>query len=133
MRVLVTIAGLVTAATLTACGTTAPQQRSAAAQIGDRTLRQFEAGVTTEAWLLAILGEPTSKAEVEGIPGAVVFRYGVWPTDDGTLAAPDFKNATVVYFIVIDGVVVRFWADRGPSQGTTFTGVAEEAIPDLLP
>lgn len=36
----------------------APTQRGV--RIRDETLKQFKAGVTTESWLLAVLGPPTS-------------------------------------------------------------------------
>ena len=109
-----------------------PARERGAAHIGDATLRQFEAGVTTEAWLYAILGAPTSRATVEGIPGARVLRYGATAGDDGRLMAQSPEDPAIVYFIVMDGVVVRFWADRGPDE-PTLTGVAEERIRDLMP
>lgn len=75
-------------------------------RVGDETLRQFEAGVTTEAWLVAMLGPPTSRAAVEGIPNTEVFRYSLYEADNAS------QTGSVVYFILTDGLVTRFWADR---------------------
>jgi transcriptional regulator of heat shock response len=40
---------------LTAC---ASVPRQTGVRIGDETLKQFKAGVTTESWVLAVLGPP---------------------------------------------------------------------------
>ncbi len=80
-------------------------------RIGEETLRQFEAGVTTEAWLIAMLGPPTSRSAVEGIPNTEVFRYSFVEANDAT------RTGSVVYFILTDGLVTRFWADRRDDPG----------------
>ena len=99
-------------------------------RVGDETLKQFKAGVTTESWLLAILGPPTSSALVEGIPNTRVYRYATGESAGGLgaiLSGKASKNTAVIYFIVTDGIVTRFWADR--SVETTLLGqqVAEPA------
>jgi hypothetical protein len=84
-------------------------------RIGDETLKQFEAGVTSEAWLVAVLGPPSSHAEVEGIPNTRVLRYALGEAAGGLgaiFSGEASKNTAVVYFIVTDGIVTRFWADR---------------------
>lgn len=84
-------------------------------RIGDETLRQFEAGTTSEAWLLAILGEPTTAAPVVGIENTKVFRYSLTEQRGGLMAmiyGDDRRTVSVVYFILTDGVVTRYWADR---------------------
>lgn len=84
-------------------------------RIGDETLRQFKAGVTIEAWLIAILGEPTSWSVVEGIPNTKVFRYSLDEESSGFLSlfsGSSSQNTAVVYFILTDGVMTRYWTDR---------------------
>ena len=101
----------------------APQRAETGIRIGDETLNQFKAGVTTEQWLLAILGPPTSWAKVEGIDNTVVYRYSTGEASGGigsVFSGGASKNTSVVYFIITDGVVTRFWADRAVER--TLTG-----------
>lgn len=96
-------------------------------RVGDETLRQFEAGVTTEAWLLAILGEPSTVAPVVGVENTKVYRYGLTEQRGGFMAmvyGDDRRTVSVVYFIITDGVVTRFWADR--ETGHTALGIPVE-------
>lgn len=84
-------------------------------RVGDETLKQFEAGVTTEGWLVAILGEPTSWAPVEGIENTKVFRYATGESNSGLTSlftGSQPRNTAVTYFVITDGLVTRFWADR---------------------
>ncbi|HVZ95154.1 MAG TPA: hypothetical protein VG797_11660 [Phycisphaerales bacterium] len=103
-------------------------------RIGDPTLKQFEAGVTTEAWVLAILGKPTSSAVVEGVENTKVLRYALTESKGGLFSlftGSDGKTTSVVYFIITNGVVTRFWADR-EIERTTF-GKAIEATGGVKP
>jgi len=90
-------------------------------RIGDETLRQFKAGVTTEAWLLAVLGPPTRAAPVDGLPNTKVFRYTFIIEQSGSIVSKvagtggESPNDSV-YFIITDGVVTRFWTDRADSH-----------------
>jgi low affinity Fe/Cu permease len=91
-------------------------------RIGDETLDQLEAGKTRESWLLAILGEPTQRAVVADEPGVTVFRYAtLQATDTGFLSAllgmPTEQNVATIYFVLRDGIVERFWADRMEEGG----------------
>ncbi len=84
-------------------------------RIGDETLKQFEAGQTTEQWLVAILGPPTSFSVVEGVEDTRVFRYRLSESKSGFMTlftGGGEESVTVVYFIITRGIVTRFWADR---------------------
>ena len=84
-------------------------------RIGDETLKQFKAGVTTEDWLVAVIGPPSSQSVVRSIPNTKVFRYSMGESVGGLgaiFSGEASKNTAVVYFIITDGVVTRFWADR---------------------
>ncbi len=101
--------------------------RESGIRVGDETLKQFEAGTTTEAWLLAVLGKPTSVAEVKGLPNTRVLRYATQETSGGVIgffSGSSGRNVAVTYFIVTDGVVTRFWADRAVDR--TLLGSAVE-------
>lgn len=101
----------------------APQRAETGIRIGDETLNQFKAGVTTEQWVLAILGQPTSWAKVEGVDNTVVYRYSTGEASSGigsVFSGGASKNTSVVYFIITDGLVTRYWADRAVER--TLTG-----------
>lgn len=92
-------------------------------RIGDETLRQFKAGETSDAWLIAVLGPPTSISEVAGIPGTYVYRYATGEDQKGlasVLVGGGSRNTAVTYFILTDGIVTRFWSDR--AMQTTILG-----------
>lgn len=98
-------------------------------RIGDSTLNQFQAGVTTEEWLLAVLGPPTTQSPVEGIPNTKVFRYALGEAAGGLgalFSGEASKNTSVVYFIITDGIVTRFWPDRA-TQRTLIGKPVEES------
>jgi hypothetical protein len=99
-------------------------------RIGDETLKNFKAGVTTEDWLVAVLGEPTTESVVKSIPNTKVMRYALGEAAGGLgaiFSGEASKNTSVVYFIVTDGIVTRFWADRAVER--TLLGDPVEASP----
>lgn len=111
------------------CITSRPPEQSGI-RVGDETLKQFKAGVTTESWLLAILGPPTSSAIVEGVDNTKVYRYATGESAGGLgaiFSGKASKNTAVVYFVVTDGIVTRFWADRSVETTLLGTQVAEPA------
>lgn len=90
-------------------------QHQTGVRVGDETLKQFKAGVTTQAWLVAILGPPTTWSDVEGIPQTQVYRYATGEESSGffqSVLGRSTRNTAVTYFVITDGVVTRFWADR---------------------
>lgn len=101
---------------LTSCA--APPTQSGV-RIGDETLKQFKAGTTTESWLLAVLGPPTSSSVVATIENTKVYRYALGEAAGGLgaiFSGEASKNTSVVYFIITDGIVTRFWADRATER-----------------
>lgn len=105
---------LVIAAVALLAGCSTPPEQTGI-RIGDETLKQFKAGVTTESWLLAVLGPPTSSSVVENLENTRVYRYALGQAAGGLgaiFSGEASKNTAVVYFIITDGIVTRFWADR---------------------
>jgi hypothetical protein len=97
-------------------------------RIGDVTLEQFEAGITTASWLLAVLGPPTSESHVEGVEDTTVLRYALGESASGLgaiFSGKANKNTAVVYFVVTNGIVTRFWADREVERTITGRAVQE--------
>jgi hypothetical protein len=116
------VASLLFAAILTAAGGCLITSGSSVTESGTRvsgaTLGQIEPGVTTEAWLLATLGEPTQRTVVQGAEHVAVLRYDhvQCRKDGGTvflLLAVGSRERTVshTYFEVVDGVVTRHWRE----------------------
>jgi hypothetical protein len=97
------------------CFTSPQQPTQTGIRIGDETLKQFEAGVTTEDWLVAVIGPPSSQSALKSIPNTKVYRYAMGQSVGGLgalFSGEASKNTAVVYFIITDGIVTRFWADR---------------------
>lgn len=109
-----TVALLCTAAS--ACRSSEPSDKGI--RIGDKTLAQFRINDTSESWLIAIIGPPTTRTEVAGMPEPTsILRYSVVEKPPGGLfsfftgGAPPKTTATI-YFIVRSGIITQFWADR---------------------
>lgn len=71
--------------------------------------------MSTEAWLVAVVGPPSSSSVVAGVENTKVLRYATGEAMtglSGLLAGRSQRNTAVTYFIVTDGIVTRFWADR---------------------
>lgn len=88
-------------------------------QITSSTLDQIKLGETTEAWLVATLGEPVSRTTVETDPCVTVLRYEhvICKAEGGTVflifaGGSEEKNVTTTYFETRDGVVSRYWIER---------------------
>ncbi len=89
--------------------------------ISNETLNQIVVGETSEAWLLATLGEPSDTTVVEGQEHTRVLRYThiVTRSEGGVVllifaGGSDVRTRTTTYFEVVDGVVSRYWVE--PSQ-----------------
>ena len=74
--------------------------------------------MTTEAWLLASLGEPTSRTTVMGEEGVQILRYDhvVRRSSSGAvflIFAGDSKYKSVqrTFFELVDGTVSRYWTE----------------------
>lgn len=115
--------------TLAGCASSPPSDEGI--RIGDETLTQFKAGVTTEAWLVAILGPPTSWAPVDGVENTKVFRYATAERSGGGVASlftgSGRQNTAITYFIITEGVVTRYWADRAKEHTLLGKPVEQES------
>lgn len=84
-------------------------------RLGEETLERFEKGKTREAWLLALIGEPTTVSQVADDPSVHVLRYTTSEASTGLLNVISGKSSHTTgttYFVIRDGVVIDFWADR---------------------
>ena len=83
------------------------------------TLSQIKIGTTTDAWVLATLGEPTRRSPVPGHDNQeiLVYRHVVEESSEGTVlflfaGDSDHTQRSVVYFEITDGVVTRYWTEE---------------------
>ena len=82
------------------------------------TLRQIEVGKTSESWLLATLGPPTSRCKVASDPGVEILSYNheVVKTSHGSVfllfsGSDRTVNSRRTMFEVTDGVVTKYWSE----------------------
>jgi hypothetical protein len=88
-------------------------------RVSSDTLRQIEPGVTTEAWLVATLGEPSERTTVEDQEHVEILRYDhtVSKSEGGTVfllfaGSSETRKTTRTFFEVTEGVVTRYWNER---------------------
>ncbi len=87
-------------------------------KISGPTLSQIEVGKTTEAWLIATLGEPTGRQKVEGRENVEIIHYAHRreETSGGVVlflfaGGKEETYRSVTYFEIADGVVTRYWTE----------------------
>ena len=98
-------------------------------RLGDKTLEQFTRGETTEAWLIAVVGPTNSESWLEGPPRVHVLRYTTVEHTSGLfdfLTGGSTRTTATIYFIVQNGVISNFWADR-EVQHSLFGGSTESS------
>lgn len=88
-------------------------------RISDSTFQQVEIGQTSEAWVRATLGEPSSCVDVEGSPGVRVLRYEYVETHKSGGAVflifaggSEKTHRSSSYFEFTDGVLTRYWVEE---------------------
>jgi len=112
-----TIAAFIFAATGCLIGTSNKVKESGT-PVADTTLRQVEIGKTTESWLLATLGPPTTRSKVDDQPGVEIFAYNhqVVRTSGGYVfllfsGSNEKVDQHRTVFEITDGVVTKYWSE----------------------
>jgi len=98
--------------------TSSNSTKESGVQVGSSTLRQIEVGRTSEDWLLATLGPPTSRAAVRG-PGNVellTYNHALTRKSHGSVfllfsGSSEKVDKNTTYFEVTDGIVTKYWTD----------------------
>ena len=87
-------------------------------RISQSTMEQIEIGRTTEQWVIAALGEPTSRAEVGGDEDITLLRYEyrVRQAKGGAVflifaGGSETTKRTTTYFEFTDGILSRTWTE----------------------
>jgi outer membrane protein assembly factor BamE (lipoprotein component of BamABCDE complex) len=93
---------------------TSSQVRRDGPYVAEDTLRKIEPGKTEKAWVLATLGEPTEKNELD--PGHELWKYSCRETRDSSgyvfliFGSSDQKVTQEKVFVEMkDGVVTKSW------------------------
>jgi hypothetical protein len=100
---------------LPACATSSAES---GIRLGDETLKQFKIGEATEHWLISVVGPPTTRTDLppdEKGEKVSVLRYTTKEEGGGLMSlfsGSSSRTTATVYFIVRDGLITQFWADR---------------------
>ena len=89
----------------------------AGVQVSPATLAQVEPGHTTEAWLLATLGEPTSRRTVDDRVSILRYNYTRETSSRGRVfllfsGRSKSQESSTTFFEVTDGIVTRHWTEQ---------------------
>jgi len=89
-------------------------------KVSSVTLDQIRPGETTEAWLLAAAGEPSSRREVDKNTAILCYDHVSTRSSGGTVfllfsGHSTRKETTSVKFEVAGGVISRYWVESASS------------------
>ncbi len=116
------IAGvLVTAFAMTASGCLVVSGRSShesGVRISESTMRQIEIGHTTEDWVVAALGEPTARTELDDCTVLARYEHCETQSEGGAVflifaGGSETTRRSTTYFEYTNGVLCRTWSETG--------------------
>jgi hypothetical protein len=90
--------------------------KESGARVSSLTLNQIRPGQTTESWLVAAAGEPSTKRSVDDHTSILRYEHVTTTNTDGTVlflfagGSTKEKSSTVI-FEVTDGVIQRYWTE----------------------
>ena len=110
---------LATAFLLVAAGclvTSSKKTEESGVRVSQVTLDQIRPGETTEGWLVAAVGEPTTKREAGDGTAILRYEYVTTTSSGGTVfllfaGGSKKKESSTVIFEVKDGVIQRYWTE----------------------
>jgi hypothetical protein len=96
--------------------TSSSSTKESGARVSHVTLDQIRPGETTEAWVLATAGEPTSRRAVDEHTSILRYDHVTTSSSGGTVlflfaGGKTRQQSTSVIFEVTDGVVQRYWTE----------------------
>ncbi|MGI9015245.1 MAG: hypothetical protein ACR2GY_13500 [Phycisphaerales bacterium] len=87
-------------------------------RVSQDTMSQVEIGHTSEAWLIATLGEPTTRTTVQGSEHICILRYDYQQRKESGGAvfllfagSSSSSNSHSTFFETTHGVVSRMWTE----------------------
>ena len=119
LRSLIIGAAAVTIATASGCLiVSGSSSYETGVRISQATLDQIQIGETTEAWLIATFGEPSSREQVEGSEDVCIlhYHYRRHESSGGAVflifaGGKDHTYKSTAYFEVTGDVVTRYWIE----------------------
>jgi hypothetical protein len=92
------------------------QVQESGVRVSNATLNQVKPGETTEAWLRAALGEPTSTREVDERTRILRYDHRTVKESGGAVfllfaGGESIEKTSSVIFEVQDGIVTRYWTE----------------------
>ena len=122
MNKLLITGALLTSFAITASGCLVVSGKSydqSGVHISQATMRQIEVGRTTEQWVIAALGEPSSRAEVGDEKDIVLLRYEYRAkrSEGGAVflifaGGSETTRRITTYFEFTDGLLSRTWTEH---------------------
>ena len=96
--------------------TTGKHTSESGTKVSNVTLDQIRPGQTTESWLLAAAGEPSSRRPIDEHASILRYDHVTTTSSNGTVfllfsGGSTKKQSTSVIFEVRDGVVQRYWTE----------------------
>ena len=111
----VALASIVQAGCLVTSGSNVQEE---GIRVSAATMQAVEPGQTTEAWLIAALGEPTARTPVTDMPNRQILRYDYVRSESsrGTVlflfaGGSKRRESSRAFFEVTDGVVTKSWTE----------------------
>jgi outer membrane protein assembly factor BamE (lipoprotein component of BamABCDE complex) len=116
-RVLVAGAMVATGATLSGCLISgSSHSKQTGAYVSPSTFNQVEPGVTTEEWVLASFGQPTSRSQISD--GSEILKWAYTQTKSGSGSvfllyggSNSSEKQGAAFVQIRDGVVIKAWRD----------------------
>lgn len=87
------------------------------AKVSGPTLAQIKPSETTEAWLLAAVGDPTSRRDVDDHTHLLRYEHTVTTKKGGAIfllyaGGESEQRKSSVIFEITDGIVTRYWTEN---------------------
>ncbi len=100
--------------------TSSSKTSQSGASVSEVTLDQIRPGETTEAWLIAAAGEPTSRAKVDEHTSILRYDHVETRSSGSTIfllfaGGSTKQRTTSMRFEITDGVIQKYWTE---SMGT---------------
>lgn len=111
-----TLAGAILSLSAGCLMTSHSSVKESGAKVSSVTLDQIRPGKTTEAWLLAAAGEPTTRREVDAHTAILRYDHVTSSSSGGTIfllfsGGSTKQKTSSVIFEVSDGVIQRYWTE----------------------
>jgi hypothetical protein len=90
--------------------------RASGTKVSQPTLSQIEPGKTTESWLLAVAGEPSSRRKIDDHTSILRYEHSTTVRKGGSVfllfrGHEEKTEKSAAVFEVTDGIITRYWTE----------------------